>query len=126
MESITSKDTSLRVRVEDLNRRILNGEVIEAFEKYYADDVVQQENELEPTRGKEANRQRELEFLANLTDFRSAEVKSVAVDEENSTAMVEWFFDYTHRDLGDRRFHQVSVQRWQDGQIVYERYYYGC
>ncbi|MBT8399122.1 MAG: ester cyclase [Rhodothermia bacterium] len=125
METTTSTQTTLRERVEDLNRRILNGEVMEAFEEYYADDVVQQENEQVPTRGKDANRRRELDFLSSLTDFRSAEVKSVTVDEENSTSMVEWYFDYTHRDWGDRKFHQVSVQRWRDGQIVHERYYYG-
>jgi len=39
--------------------------------------------------------------------------------------MVEWFFDYTHKDWGRRAYHQVSVQRWKNGKIVNERFYYG-
>ncbi|MDX1428784.1 MAG: nuclear transport factor 2 family protein [Rhodothermales bacterium] len=117
---------NLRDNVETLNAMILGGRMLEAFETFYAEDVVQQENELEPTRGKEANRKREQEFVSKVTEFRSAEVKSVTIDEESDTAMVEWFFDYTHEDWGDRTYHQISVQRWSDGQIVHERYYYGC
>lgn len=112
-------------RVDDLNRMILQGDILEAHDKYYADDVVQQENELEPTIGKSANRRREEEFLANLVEFRGAEVKAVSVDPTNETTMVEWFFDYDHREWGTRRYHQVAVQRWRDGQIAHERFYYG-
>ena len=39
-------------------------------------------------------------------------------------AGVEWWFDYTHKDDGARNYHQVSVQRWQDGKIVEEKFYY--
>ncbi|MGQ0792499.1 MAG: nuclear transport factor 2 family protein [Deltaproteobacteria bacterium] len=114
---------SIRENVEDLNAKILRGEILEAFEKHYADDVVMQENELPPTVGKDANREREREFLANIVEFRGAEVKSVAIGE--GIAMIEWFFDYTHRQWGKKTYHQVAAQRWKDGKIVHERFYYG-
>ena len=69
----------LKELVEDLNSMIVKGQILEAFEKYYADDVVMQENEQPPTVGKDANREREKEFLANVTEFRGAEAKAVAV-----------------------------------------------
>lgn len=125
MASPTAKAADLRARVEDLNRMVLEGDLLAAHDKHYADDVVQQENEREPTVGKAANRKREEAFLANVTDFRGAEVKSVAVDAANDTTMVEWFFDYDHREWGTRRYHQVAVQRWRDGLIAHERFYYG-
>ena len=115
----------LKARIDDLNRLVLEGKIMEAFEQYYAEDVVMQENELEPTVGKTANRSREQQFLDDLVAFRGAEVKSAAVDEERGVTMVEWFYDYTHREWGERTYHQVSVQRWEDGQIVHERFYYG-
>lgn len=115
----------LKASIEDLNRLVLEGEIMEAFEQYYAEDVVMQENELEPTVGKAANRAREEQFLNDVLAFRGAEVKSVAVDEERGRTMVEWFYDYTHRAWGERTYHQVSVQDWRDGQIVRERFYYG-
>ena len=113
----------LRELVEDLNSMILEGRALEAFEKYYAEDVVMQENELPPTIGKAANREREKEFFSNLVELRGADVKAVAVGD--GVTMVEWFFDYTHKEWGRRTYHQVAVQRWKDGKIVHERFYYG-
>ena len=114
---------NLKESVEDLNSMLLQGRAMEAFEKYYADDVVMQENEQPPTVGKSANREREKQFFSNVTDFRGAEVKAVAVGD--NVTMVEWFFDYTHKEWGKKTYHQVAVQRWRDGKIVHERFYYG-
>ncbi len=113
----------LKKLVAELNSMILEGKAMEAFEKYYAEDVVMQENDLPPTVGKDANREREKEFFSNLVEFRGAEVKGVAIGD--GITMVEWFFDYTHKDWGRRSYHQVAVQRWKDGKIVHERFYYG-
>ena len=114
---------SLKTLVEDLNSMILKGQILEAFEKYYAEDIVMQENEQLPTVGKDVNREREKQFLANLVEFRGAEVKAVAVGD--NVTMVEWFYDYTHKEWGKIFHHQVAVQRWKDGKIVHERFYYG-
>ena len=113
---------NLKESVEDLNSMLLQGRAMEAFEKYYADDVVMQENEQPPTVGKNANREREKQFFANVTEFRTAEVKAVAVGD--NVTMVEWFVDYTHKEWGKKTYHQVAVQRWRDGKIVHERFYY--
>jgi ketosteroid isomerase-like protein len=116
---------SIKTHVKDLNGMILSGNILGAFEKYYADNVVMQESGQEPVRGKEANRKREEEFVNNLTDFRGAEVSSIAVDEENDVAMVEWYMDYTHKAYGDVKMKQIAVQRWRDGKIYDERFYAG-
>lgn len=114
---------NLRELVNDLNSMILQGQIMEAFEKCYADNVIMQENEQPPTVGKDANREREKQFLADLVEFRGAEVKAVAIGD--NITMVEWFFDYTHKEWGKKTYHQVAVQRWNDGKIVHERFYYG-
>lgn len=106
----------------DLNSLVLQGKSIEAFQKYYHQDVVMQENENTPTTGKEANLQRELEFYGAVTQFRSAHPLKVTVGENYS--MVEWHYDYTHKDWGVKNYTQVSVQEWQDGQIIKEKFYY--
>ncbi len=118
-------DAPLRALVEDLNQMILDGKILEAHDKHYAETVVQQENEDEPTVGKAANRKREEAWLDNVTEFRAAEIKSVAIDPEHEVTMVEWFFDYTHAEWGERRYHQIARQQWKNGKIVHERFYYG-
>jgi ketosteroid isomerase-like protein len=116
--------TDLRANFEDIKNLVLQGKAMEAFEKYYADDVVMQENETPATVGKDANRQRELDFFSKLVEFRSAEVKAVAYGD--GVIISEWFLDYTHAEWGKITHDQVSVQRWRDGKVVHERFYYGA
>lgn len=119
----TITGSSLAERVNDLNNLILQGKVLEAFEKYYAADVTMQENETPATIGKDACRISEEAFVIGITDFRGATVKNAIVSDNIS--VVEWDFDFTHKDWGIRSYTQVSVQRWNDaGQIINEKFYY--
>lgn len=113
---------TLLENISELNDLVLQGKAMEAFEKYYHDDVVMQENENPPTIGKEANRQREETFYASLTEFRSARPLKVAVGE--GITMVQWHYDYTHKEWGVKNYVQVSVQEWKDGRIIKEQFFY--
>lgn len=113
---------TLKNKIEELNSLIVQGKAMEGFEKFYDNNVIMQENGMEPTIGKEANRRREEEFFGNVTEFRSADPLNVTVGGE--CTMVEWHFDYTHREWGVRDYRQVAVQEWKDGKIIRETFYY--
>jgi hypothetical protein len=115
--------TTLLEKITDLNDLVLQGKPLEAFEKYYHEDVMMQENENSPTVGKRANRKREEEFFASITEFRGAKPLKVTVGQE--TTMVQWHYDYTHKDWGVRNYIQVSVQEWKNGKIIKEQFFYG-
>ena len=108
--------------LRDLNRLVLEGRPLEAFEKYYHDDVVMQENDLPPTVSKRLNRDRETKFYSDVTEFREARVDGIGFGADMS--YVIWTYDYTHRDWGIRHYTQVSVQQWQDDRIIHERFIY--
>lgn len=108
--------------VHQLNQMISQGEIIEAFDLFYDDDVVMQENEENPIVGKAANRKREQDFFGAIIDFRGMRPKNVAI--ANDIAMTEWELDYTHKEWGDKKYSQVAVQQWQSGRVVFERFYY--
>ena len=54
--SATATATSVQELDKQLNDDVLSGKVMEAFEKYYADDVVMQENSEERWRRSTARR----------------------------------------------------------------------
>jgi len=112
----------LKTLVDELNQMILDGKILDAFEKFYADDVVMQDNNYPQRVGKDENRSYEEGFVNGLTEFRGAKVKNVLISD--GIAVVEWWFDYTHKDFGVRNYNQVSVQRWKDDKIVEEKFYY--
>lgn len=106
----------------DLNDLILQGKLLEAFDKYYHDDVVIHESENLFTLGKSTSRKRIEAFFLLIIEFRLAKPLNVTIGE--GISMVEWYFDYTHESLGVQNYTQISVQEWKEGLIIRERNYY--
>ncbi len=112
----------LQTNVDQLNQMILEGKILDAFDKFYAEDVVMQDNDYPARVGKDVNRQYEEAFVNGLTEFRGAKViKTIYSDD---LAVTEWWMDYTHKDYGVRNYTQLAVQRWKNGKIVEEKFYY--
>ena len=109
--------------LKDLNNLVVQGKLMDAFEKYYHEDIIMQENANAPVAGKDANRKREIEFLNNIEEFRGASVNGLAVGDDIS--FVIWSYDYTHKEWGVKNYTQVSVQNWKDGKIIKEQFFYG-
>ena len=105
-----------------MNSLIIEGKAMEAFDKYYDDNVIMQENENPPIIGKEENRKRELDFFDSLEKFHKAEIKSSAIGDE--TTMVEWVFDITPKGMPQTEMKQVAVQKWKNNKIINEKFYY--
>lgn len=105
-----------------LNRAILDGRALEAFDELYADEVSMRENGEDPIRGKEANRKREEEFFGSISELHELSLVSSAVG--NDVSLSEWVFDVTFEDGNRKRLEQTAVRRWKDGEVVEERFYY--
>ena len=109
---------------QELDDMILKGQAMEAFEKYYAEDVVMQENSNDPVVGKDANRKREEDFFASLEDFHGAGVVGKAVTGGRSYG--EWWMDVTFKGAGRVKMEQVVARVWKDGLVSSERFYYNA
>ena len=116
-------ETNLQELENELNTMIQNGQILEGFEKFYADNCVMQDQGFEPWVGKDLNREREQDFVSKITEFRQGELIKTSVGE--NVTMSVWQFDYTHAEWGEVKYEQVAVRDWVDGQIVKERFYRG-
>jgi ketosteroid isomerase-like protein len=105
-----------------LNQQVLGGDILGAFDRFYADDVVMQENNEAPFVGKSVNRKREEDFVGSIAEFHGAKVASSAVNGDVSFS--EWELDVTFKGGTRYKLAQVAVRRWKDGKIVNERFYY--
>ncbi|MHC4837991.1 MAG: nuclear transport factor 2 family protein [Planctomycetota bacterium] len=101
---------------------ILQGQLLDTFDRYYAPDVVMSENGGEERVGFEACRAYEEGFV-NGVEFHAASVGRKIVSGD--VAAIEWTFEFT--PLGGERVvqKQVAVQTWRDGKVVREDFYYG-
>ncbi|MEM8964438.1 MAG: nuclear transport factor 2 family protein [Acidobacteriota bacterium] len=111
-------------QLEDrINGMILQGQILEAFDEFYADHCVMQEPH-GTHEGKATNRKREEEWLASVKEFHGGEVKAVAIGD--GVTLSEWWMDVTFQDGNRVNLEQVAVRRWEHGKIVHERFYYNA
>lgn len=108
--------------VHTLVEFVQNGQILAAFEQFYADHVVMQENGGVPTIGKEANRTREEQFVAFVVDVHENKAASVIVDGDQT--VIHWNLEFTAADGKRYRYDQLAHQKWKNGQIVSERFFY--
>ena len=106
----------------ELNQMILKGQILEAFDRFYGDDVVMQENSQEPTVGKAANRTREEQFVGSVAELH--QVKLEATGASSDTTFSVWLIDATYKGGPRVRQEQVAVRTWKDGKIVSERFFH--
>ncbi len=111
-------------KAQDLYNMINSGQLLDAFDKYYHDDVVMIEATGDKREGKSANRQYEEKFLSSIKEFHGAGVGAIASNEEDKTTSVESWMDVTFQDGNRVKLEQVAVQHWDYDQIVNERFYY--
>lgn len=111
-------------KAKALYEMIDQGQMLEAFEKFYHEDVVMQEATGEVRKGKDTNRQFEINWLAGVQEMHDGGVLSITSDEENGVTAVESWIDVTFKDGNRIKMEEVAIQRWQDEQIIHERFYY--
>lgn len=110
-------------RAQDMYAMIHEGKLLEAFDKYYHDDVEMQEPTGDPRSGKAANREFMKQWMANVEERHGGGVTAITSNEEEQITMIETWTDVTYS--GKRmKMEEVAVQRWEDDKIIHERFYY--
>ena len=117
-----SPTTDISAIDQELNQMILTGRALEAFDKFYADDVVMQENSEEPRAGKANNRKFEEEFFSTIASWNDGRVEASAISGD--TSFSQWYMDVTFKNGYQYKATQVAVRKWKDGKIVHERFFY--
>jgi hypothetical protein len=113
LESVADSD-------RQLNEQVLHGNLRDAYERWYGDDVLMDENGHYSMKGKAANRDRQI-AIGQLIRAYGRRLISSAV--EGSRSFSEWEFDL---EYGGVRYtlKQVSVREWENGKVARERFYY--
>jgi ketosteroid isomerase-like protein len=120
----TATSLSIAEKEAKLNEMILQGNALEAFEEFYAEDVVMQDQDMGPWEGKDTNREREEDFFGKVTELHAIELGESAVGDDVTFSI--WHYHYEHEEWGEADYEQVAVRHWNDdGLIEKERFYRG-
>lgn len=116
---------SVLENAQSLQQMMGEGQTLEAFEKYYHDDVhVTEIPTGEKREGKEAQRKAIAQWFDMVEEFHDSGVNSICADESNEVSTAETWMDVTFKGGHRTKMSEVAVQKWQDGQIIEEKFYY--
>jgi len=112
---------SFNATVMEFNRMLAERKFVEVLDHFYAPGVVAAHN-LEPAVvGIEALRAKTKEFVENVT-IEVAELVSLVI--EHDLSVTNWYYSYDHKTTGKVSGHRLSVQRWENNEIVQENHFY--
>ena len=109
---------------QTLQDMVNQGQLLEAFDHYYHENVVMIEPNGQSTDGKVANRKREEAFLANVEAWHGGGVHKITSNETDQTTMTESWMDVSFKEGGKVKVEQVSVKQWEGENVIHERFYY--
>ncbi len=118
----TPTTITLQDRLEDLFSYIREGRILDAINEFYAEDAAMQENNLPPTVGREANLEREKQFLSTVKEWQRLDI--TAKGSGDDVTFYETVMDWVTTDGTPVHVEQVVVAKWRNGKIIHERYYH--
>ncbi len=111
----------LKTLETELNAMIAKGAMVEAVEKFYAEDGEEQEGN-QPARkgGKKAQMEYLTAFFKTVTAVNGITLHSQTIGD--GVTMSEWTFDLNTTN-GPILWNEVLRRRWENGKVVSERFY---
>jgi hypothetical protein len=106
---------------KEINQLMQEGKALEAFEKFYGEDVTMTETDGSTTTGKDACRAYEEAFFASLKEFRGTKLlSSVAIPSDRAEyeflVVATWWSDYTTNQYTFTG-NQTSFTYWKDDKV---------
>ena len=113
-------------KAKDMYEILANGKIMEAFDKYYHQDVVMIESTGETRKGKATNREFQQKFMEGIKEFHGMGVRCITSNENEKITCVESWMDATMQDGNRMKMEEVAIQHWLGDQIIHERFYYNA
>jgi len=119
-------DNEIKEQLDGMLTMVHNGEILEAIDKYYHDELVTQEGvNGEPlVGGKKAYLEGYKEFLENMSRVTTFKGTPGLTGVNVSTIGWELDFDNKLPQWGTVNFNELAVQEWKDGKTYRETYFY--
>jgi hypothetical protein len=113
-------EQQIAASIQELVALVGEGKPMEAFEKFYHDDLEKTDLDGVLVVGKAQNRQIGYDLLAKVKEIR--DFSQVGAVIKGTRSFLVWSLDFDHADNGPVKVVQVAIQDWQDGKIIRERF----
>lgn len=113
-------EQQISTALNELVLLVSEGKPMEAFEKFYADDLEKTDLDGVLVQGKNKSREIGLKLLSKVTAVR--DFSHVGTVIKGNRSFLIWSLDFDHADNGPVKVVEVAIQDWEDGKIIRERF----
>lgn len=117
---MTTTEQEINTALDEIIDMMKAGQALEAFEKFYHQNLEKTDLDGVTYHGKEINREKGIELLSKVVAVRDFTAVGKVVKENRSFLI--WSLNFDHADNGAVKVIEVAIQDWQDGKIIRERY----
>ena len=94
------------------------------IDEFYDENIIQIENCEKPIKGKEKLSGIENKNLDGVNSLVT-KVNEVVFDNDTGTVWVQMIINFDSKKNGKKRLEEAFIQKWLNGKIIYQRFYYG-
>lgn len=116
-------EKDLRELSDAMNKMVVNGQLVEAAEKYYAPNIRTVEFDGRLTEGRDAAMKKLREFVDSIKSVKEITLLRSAVDDNASFS--EYILSLEMKDGSDIYLHEIVRSLWENGLVTQERYFKG-
>lgn len=112
-------------KAQQLQNWISEGKSLEALDEFYAENVQVYEMANGVRRnGKSEQREAIQQWFGSVKEMHGTGCNSICADEQNAMTTAETWVDMTMQNGTRVKMEEVAVQKWENGKIVEEKFYY--
>lgn len=112
--------SNLKNSLESLDAQVLAGDILGAFETFFADDCATFSSEADLTRSKSEKREALKWFFSGVAQTNKIELRGQKITGNSTDS--EFIFDFTGAHGQPLYWHEILRRVWKNGQVVSEQY----
>ena len=114
-------EQNLNQLVADKNALVVQGKIVEATEKFFAEEVQTRDFDGTTTADKSEMVAKMTAFAGAIARVKAIELKHTAV--RNQVSFAEFIFHFIMKDDSEIYWHEIIRSVWKDGLVVEEQYF---
>lgn len=112
----------IRELTTEMDGMVAQGAIVEAVEKFFADDAATSDYNQVTTNGKDQMIEKMKEFTAAIANVNGITLHNTLVDGNVSTS--EFTFELEMKDNSSIYWHEIIKRIWNDqGEVIFEEYF---
>lgn len=116
-------EKTIQELVDAMNAKIAEGQLVEAGDMYFAENIKTVEYDGTVTEGKQAVMKKLTDFIGSIDQVKK--IQLLRATSNNNASFSEYILDFDMKDGSSIYLHEIIRSLWENGKVIEEHYFKG-